>query len=133
MPRHSHSSAIRSASGPGSPRLRASAAARSWSITTGSCHLHGRSLERAFGVLAAEDADEDAGGAGYGQAGQVLAPVGLAGDIVVGLAEAERFEPRRGSWREVSLVVVAVGDHRPPPVERARRFAVEGLERDVDR
>jgi hypothetical protein len=43
-------------------------------------------------------------------------PVGLAGDVVVDVCEAERFEPARGSWAHVSEVVVAVDDDRPPSV-----------------
>src|SRR5438034_3968086 len=61
------------------------------------------------------------------------APVGLARDVVVDAGEAEVFEPRRGSWARVSLGVVAVNDHRPLRVERGRRFAVQRLQRDVDR
>src|SRR5439155_4329483 len=61
------------------------------------------------------------------------APVGFAGGVVVDAGKAERFEPRRGSWAHVSLVVVAVDDHRPLPVELPSRHGVERLERDVDR
>src|SRR3712207_8418598 len=39
-------------------------------------------------------------------------PVGLAGDVVVDVREAEALEPPRGSRAHVSLVVVAVDDHR---------------------
>ena len=45
-------------------------------------------------------------------------PVDLAGDVVVDLAEAQRFEPAPGSCTEVSEGVPAVDDHRPLPVER---------------
>ena len=45
------------------------------------------------------------------------APIGLTCGVVVDVCEAERFEPRRGPRAQVSLVVVAVGDHRPLPVE----------------
>jgi len=61
------------------------------------------------------------------------APVGLAGDIVVDVSETETFEPRRGSWRQVSLVVVAVDDHRPIALQPPGTLGVEALERDVDR
>jgi hypothetical protein len=44
-------------------------------------------------------------------------PVGLAGDVVVDAGETESFEPRRGSWAQVSLGVVAVDDHRPQRIE----------------
>jgi hypothetical protein len=60
------------------------------------------------------------------------APVGLAGGVVVDTGEADAFEPPRGSWAQVSLVVVAVDDHRRPTVEKRRRVLVERLERDVD-
>jgi hypothetical protein len=46
--------------------------------------------------------------------------------------EAERFEPPRGSWAEVSLVVVAVDDHRPLAVELDQGALVQLL-RNVDR
>jgi hypothetical protein len=61
------------------------------------------------------------------------APVGLAGDIVVDVFETEAFEPRRGSWRQVSLVVVAVDDHRPIARQPAGALGFEALEWDVDR
>src|SRR6266511_1504532 len=57
----------------------------------------------------------------------------LPGDVVVHAPEPHRLEPPRGSWAEVSLVVVAVDNHRPVAVELARRALVEFLERDVDR
>jgi hypothetical protein len=60
-------------------------------------------------------------------------PVGLSRDVVVDPLEAGALEPRRGPRAQVSLVVVAVGDHRPGAVERSRRLAVELLERDVER
>src|SRR6266540_3829982 len=63
----------------------------------------------------------------------VRAPILLAGDVVVHAPEPHRLEPPRGSWAEVSLVVVAVDNHRPVAVELARRALVEFLERDVDR
>jgi len=47
----------------------------------------------------------------------VREPVGFAGDVVVDVLEAERFEPARGSWTHVSGVVVAVDDDRPAPIE----------------
>src|SRR6266540_1929437 len=61
------------------------------------------------------------------------APVGLAGDVVVNVGEADALEPPRGPWAHVSLVVVAVDDHRPFSVELASRLPVEFLQRDVDR
>src|SRR5262249_27387847 len=61
------------------------------------------------------------------------APVRLAGDVVVYASEVHRFEPPRGSWAHVSLVVVAVDDDRPLPVERRGRGAGERLQRHVDR
>jgi hypothetical protein len=61
------------------------------------------------------------------------APVGLAGEVDVDASEADVFEPPRGSWAQVSLVVVAVGNHRPLVVESGRRVSVECLQRDVDR
>jgi len=63
----------------------------------------------------------------------VGAPVLLAGDVVVHAVEPHRVEPPRGSRAEVSLVVVAVDDHRPLAVELARRALVELFERDADR
>jgi hypothetical protein len=60
-------------------------------------------------------------------------PVGLAGGVVVDVLEAERFEPTRGSWAQVSDIVVAVDDDRTPSVERARAVSVELFEGDVDR
>jgi hypothetical protein len=48
-------------------------------------------------------------------------------------AEADAFEPRRGSRAEVSLIVVAVDDHRPARIERRRRLDVERLQREVER
>src|SRR5205823_10468728 len=65
------------------------------------------------------------------QAGR--APVGLAGGVVMCLTEADALEPPRGPWARVSLIVVAVDDHRPPALELSSRLAVEFLERDVDR
>src|SRR5262249_22967759 len=61
------------------------------------------------------------------------APVGFAGDVVVNLSEAYALEPPRGSWAQVSLIVVAVDDHRPLAVELSGGLAVELFERDVDR
>jgi hypothetical protein len=61
------------------------------------------------------------------------APVGLAGEVDVNAGEADVFEPPRGSWAQVSLVVVAVGDHRPLAIESGGRVSVERLQRDVDR
>src|SRR5262249_45741636 len=60
-------------------------------------------------------------------------PVGFAGGVVVDAGEADAFEPPRGSWAHVSLVVVAIDDHRPFAIELARGVAVDRLERDVDR
>jgi hypothetical protein len=60
-------------------------------------------------------------------------PVGLAGDVVVDAGETESFEPRRGSWAQVSLGVVEVDDHRAQRIERLRRFAGERPQRNVDR
>jgi hypothetical protein len=65
--------------------------------------------------------------------GGPAAPVGLARGVVVHLLEADAFERRRGSRAHVSLVVVAVDDHRSTAIEPARRLPVELLERDVDR
>src|SRR5436190_20909624 len=61
------------------------------------------------------------------------APVSLAGDVVMNLCEADALEPPRGPWAHVSLVVVAVDDHRAPACELPGRLAVEFLEWDVDR
>src|SRR4029450_5063940 len=60
------------------------------------------------------------------------APAGLAGDVVISLGEADALEPPRGPWARVSLVVVAVDDHRSAALELPGRFAVEFLERDLD-
>jgi hypothetical protein len=60
-------------------------------------------------------------------------PVGLAGDVVVDLGEAELFEPARGSGAHVSQRVMAVHDHRPVGVEPGGAGGVELLEGDVDR
>src|SRR5262249_2613599 len=59
------------------------------------------------------------------------APALLPWDEVVDAGKAERFEPHRGSWAHVSLVVVAVDDHRAIPLELARRAFVELPERNV--
>ena len=40
-------------------------------------------------------------------------PVDLAWEVVVDLGEAERFEPARGSWAEVSEPIPAVDDDGP--------------------
>ena len=53
------------------------------------------------------------------------APVLLAGDVVVHAVEPESLEPHRGSWAEVSLVVVAVDDDRPVARELPGRTLVE--------
>jgi len=63
----------------------------------------------------------------------IRAPVGFTGAVVVDAREADTLEPPRGSWADVSLVVVAVRDHRKALVELAGRRAVEQLEWDVDR
>ena len=55
------------------------------------------------------------------------APVGLSGHVVVDLLEPERLEPRRGSWAQVSLRVVAVDDHRAAALETLNALAVELL------
>src|SRR4051812_4021153 len=60
-------------------------------------------------------------------------PVGLAGDVVVDVLEAERVEPARGSWAHVSETVVAVDDDRLGLVEVCGGGRVELPERDVDR
>jgi hypothetical protein len=60
-------------------------------------------------------------------------PVGLAGRVVVDAREADVFEPPRGSRTEVSLVVVAVDDHRSLRIELRRRGSVERLEWKVQR
>ena len=60
------------------------------------------------------------------------APVGLAGGVVEDLLEPESGEPRRGPWREVSLVVVAVDDHRPRAVEARCGRGVQLFKREVD-
>ena len=39
-------------------------------------------------------------------------PVGLSCDVVIYAGEADALEPPRGPWAQVSLVVVAVDDHR---------------------
>ena len=61
------------------------------------------------------------------------APIGLPGLVVVYLLESESGEPRRGPWRQVSLVVVAVHDHRPGPVVPDGGRGVQLLQRQVDR
>src|SRR5262245_43403943 len=48
-------------------------------------------------------------------------------------AEADALEPPRGSRAQVSLVVVAIDDHRPPALEPPRRLRIQGLQGDVDR
>src|SRR5207248_4703008 len=63
----------------------------------------------------------------------VGAPVGLAGGVVVDAGKAEAVEPRRGSWAHVSLIVVAVDDHRPRRIELPRSVGVEQLQRNIDR
>ncbi len=60
------------------------------------------------------------------------APVGLTCSVVVDAREADALEPPRGSWTHVSLVVVAIDDHRPHASELAGRLAVERLQREVD-
>jgi hypothetical protein len=75
------------------------------------------------GFAAARPFEREAGGA----------PIGLAGDVVMNLGEADALEPPRGSWARVSLVVVAVDDHRAPALELPSGLPVEFLEWDVDR
>ena len=60
------------------------------------------------------------------------APVALAVRVLVDLLEPHRVEPPRGSWAQVSLIVVAVDDDRPTAVELQSRLAVQLLERDID-
>src|SRR5205085_9276018 len=62
----------------------------------------------------------------------VSKPVGLAGRVVVDLGKAERFEPPRGSWTDVSLEVVAVDDHRSIFAQLGRRLCAQLLQRDAD-
>jgi len=48
-------------------------------------------------------------------------PIGLARDVIVDPGDPQTFEPPRGSWTYVSLVVVAVHDNRlilPKPSSR---------------
>src|SRR5262249_46743399 len=46
---------------------------------------------------------------------------------------ADALEPPRGSRAQVSLVVVAVDDHRPLALESPRRLRIQGFQGDVDR
>jgi hypothetical protein len=60
-------------------------------------------------------------------------PIRLAGSVAKDLSKTETFEPPRGPRAQVSLVIVAINDHRPVAVERGRRPAVQFFQRDVDR
>ncbi|SRR6266568_295237 len=51
---------------------------------------------------------------------------------VVDVVEPERFEPPRGSGAHVSLVVPAIHDHGPRPLELLDGLPVQLLQRDVD-
>jgi hypothetical protein len=52
-------------------------------------------------------------------------PVGIAGDVVVDVLEAECFEPARGSWAHVSEVVGAAHDDRATAIEGSGAALVE--------
>src|SRR5712691_13426354 len=60
-------------------------------------------------------------------------PVSPSWLIPVDLLKSERLEPRRGPRAHISLVVVAVDDHRPRGVELPHRLAAKDLQRNVDR
>ena len=60
-------------------------------------------------------------------------PIRLAGGVAKDLSKTETFEPPRGPRAQVSLVIVAINDHRPVAVERGRRPAVQFFQWDVDR
>jgi hypothetical protein len=53
--------------------------------------------------------------------------------VVVDVLEAERVEPARGSWADVSESVPAVDDDRLGMVQRGGAVGVKPLERKVDR
>jgi len=55
------------------------------------------------------------------------------GTVVVDLLEAERLEPARGPWAEVSEGVPAVDDDRVRAVEAGRGLVVQLLQRDAER
>jgi hypothetical protein len=59
-------------------------------------------------------------------------PVGLPGDVVVDLGEAELLEPPRGPRAQVSERVVAVDDDRLLRIELSRCPLGEVTQRDVD-
>lgn len=63
----------------------------------------------------------------------VCEPVFLARDIVGDLGETELLEPPRGSGAEISLIVVAVDEHRPFAVELTLSTLVELPQGDTDR
>jgi hypothetical protein len=60
-------------------------------------------------------------------------PVELAGGIVVHLAEAERFEPARGSWAHVSGAIPAIHDHGTRWVKERTRITFDLTQRDAYR
>src|SRR5205807_3835391 len=59
-------------------------------------------------------------------------PVGLAGNVVADVLEAQRGEPARGPWAQVSEVVVAVDHNRTETIQYRGGGGVERLERDAD-
>src|SRR6185312_7812201 len=63
----------------------------------------------------------------------VREPVSLPRLVVVDLGEAERFEPARGSWAQVSERVPAVHDHWPSPIQHGGALSCQLLEREADR
>jgi hypothetical protein len=54
-------------------------------------------------------------------------------NVVVDLAETERFEPPRGPWADVSGGVPAVDDHGAGRIEDRFGLVVQPSKRDVDR
>jgi hypothetical protein len=59
-------------------------------------------------------------------------PVDFSRFIIKYLLEAQAFEPPRGSWTQVSLIVVAINDDRPVFLQFAGRLLVERLKWNVD-
>src|SRR5215468_12533630 len=60
-------------------------------------------------------------------------PIRLAGGVSKDLSKTETFEPPRGPRAQVSLVIVAIDDHRLVAIKRPRRPAVQFFQRDADR
>src|SRR5207245_9535163 len=60
-------------------------------------------------------------------------PICFSRRVVVHISESHTFEPRRGSWAEVSLVIPAIHDHWPIFVQTGHTRLLPLEKRNIDR